>query len=45
MFIMPPHSLNINNCVKQGKAMWCFLAAYLTVVNHKNPNNRFIRIF
>lgn len=41
---MAPRSLNIDDCVKQGKAMWCFLAAYLTVVVHKNPNNRFIRL-
>lgn len=34
---MPPKSLDLGKCVKQGNAMWCFLASYLTVINHKNP--------
>ena len=34
---MPPKSLKLSKCVKQGSAMWCFLASYLTVINHKNP--------
>lgn len=34
---MPPKSLELSKCVKQGSAMWCFLASYLTVINHKNP--------